>query len=126
MTSPLNIALLLFQAVILVFTCLSLGVALKQARVHLPWLIPLVIGQVLGLIGSLSNLLLVSYMTSGHTSYSHLNWLIIPQQVVYGFATLAHVWFAVALFLTLRSLVFALRQAVPPQAPGSWLPPPSV
>lgn len=124
MTNLWSIISLLLQGVILVFCCLSLGVAFKQARMHLSWLIPLVIGQVLGLIASLSNLLLVSYMTSGHASYNHLNLLVIPQQVVYGFATLAHVWFAVVLFLTLRSQVFAPRPAAPPQAPGSWPPPP--
>ena len=43
MTSPFMIATLLFQVMILLFAGLALGVAWKQARVHLPWLVPLVV-----------------------------------------------------------------------------------
>lgn len=132
MANPWSIASLLSQVIVLVFTSLSLGVAVKQARVHLAWLVPLVTGQALALFGTLPSFFMMSYMVSHHVSYSHyvsysqMSWLLIPQQIVYGLSFLAHVWFAVALFITLKSQAFAPGQAGPPQAPGSWPPPPAV
>lgn len=126
MANPWSIASLLFQIVILVFTSLSLGIAVKQARVHLAWLVPLVTGQALALFGNIPSFFMMSYMVSHHVPYSQMSWLLIPQQIVYGLSTLAHVWFAIALFSTLKSQVFAPRQAGPPRTPGSWPPPPTV
>lgn len=125
MTSPFTIASLLFQAIILLFAGLSVGIAWKQARMHLSWLVPLVISQVIGLISSLSNLFLMSYMASRHIPFSQMSGAFVSQQVFYGIGSLARIWFAVALFLTLRSQVFAPQPAPPPQAPGSWPPPPT-
>lgn len=70
MTSPFTVTFLVFQVIILLFAGLALGVAWKQARVHLPWLVPLVISQLLGLVSSLSNMLMFSYMASRHLPYS--------------------------------------------------------
>lgn len=118
MVNPWSIASLLFQAFVLVFTSLSLRISVKQARVHLAWLVPLVTGQALALLASLPGLFMMSYMVSHAIPYSQMSWVLIPEQIVYGLSTLAHVWFAVALFLTLKSQVFVPRQAGPPQTPG--------
>jgi hypothetical protein len=126
MINPWNAASFLFQVIVLVFTGLSLGIAAKQARAHLFWLIPLVIGQILALLGSVPSFFIMNYVVSHHDSPEQMSWLLVPQQTVYGLSTLAHVWFAVALFLTLKSQVFAPHPAGPPQAPGNWPPPPSV
>ena len=126
MTSPFTISSLLFQVIILLFIGLSLGIAWKQARVHLSWLVPLAISQVLGLISTLVSMFMFSYMASRHLPYSRMSGVIVSEQVLYGISSLARLWFAVALFLTLRSQVFAPRQTVPPSTPGSWPPPPSV
>ena len=126
MTSPFTISSLLFQVIILLFIGLSLGIAWKQARVHLSWLVPLVISQVLGLISTLTSMLMFSYMASRHLPYSPMSGVIISQQVLYGLSSLARIWFAVVLFLTLRSQVFAPQHSIPPSTPGSWPPPPTV
>ena len=126
MTSLITISSLLFQVIILLFIGLSLGIAWKQARVHLSWLVPLAISQVLGLISTLTSMFMFSYMTSRHLPYSRMSGVIVSEQVLYGISSPARLWFAVALFLTLRSQFFAPRQAVPPSTPGSWPPPPSV
>lgn len=120
--SPWNVLSFLLQGVVLLFTCLALGLASRQARVYLPWLVPLVIAQVLDLLTSLSSYFLIAQ----HLAFSQAQWMLIPQQIAGGFGTLAGIWFAVALFLTLRSNAFPSRQTPPPQIPGSWPPPPSV
>ena len=126
MISPLIALSSLSQAFILIFTCLALGVALQRARVHLPWLVPLVIGQVFGLLSGLSNIFMMRYIAAQHIPFSQVSWMLIPQQIAYGLRTLAEIWFAVALFVTLKSNALPPQQATPPPPPGSWPPPPSV
>ena len=127
MISPWNVLSFLFQATILLFTCLALGIAFQRAWVHLPWLVPLVIGQVFGLLSSLSSIFMMSHIATQHVPFSQVSWMLIPQQIAYGLRTLAEIWFAVALFIALKSNAFSSRQTTPqPQVPGSWPPPPSV
>ncbi len=112
MTNPLNIMFWLLQAVILVFVCLALGVARRQRREHLAWLIPLAVGQALGLIGNIVGAVLPYYAMSRSGYYpSQVSWFLIPVQIVYVFSILGHLWFAIALYVTLRSQVFINRQA---------------
>ena len=118
MTSPWGILSFLCQAIILLFTCLALGVALQRARVDRPWLVPLVAGQALDLLGSLFSIFMLSCIAAQHVSFNQAAWMLIPRQVSYGLGSLSEVWLVVALFLTLKSQVFAPRsQTLPPKAP---------
>lgn len=118
MTSPWGILSFLCQAIILLFTCLALGVAFQRARVHLPWLVPLVTGQTLDLLGSLFSIFMLCCIAAQHVSFNQATWMLIPRQISYGLGSLSEVWFVVARFLTLKSQVFASRsQTLPLQAP---------
>ncbi len=108
----------LLQAVVLMFTCLSLGVAWNRARVHLAWLVPLTLGQFLSLVGSLSNLFVMNYIYAHHVPLNQASGLFISQQIVYSLSILAALWFAIALFFTLRSQAAVPRPPDPMQAPG--------
>ena len=118
MTSPWDILSFLCQAIILLFTCLALGVAFQQARVDRLWLVPLVAGQTLDLLGSLFSIFMMSSIAAQHVSFNQAIWMLIPRQVSYGLGSLSEVWLVVALFLTSKSQVFAPHsQILPPQAP---------
>ncbi len=124
--SPLSALYFLLQAVVLLFLFLSVGVAARQARVHLAWLVPLAVGESVGLVNSIVGLLMPWYMAAHGTSFTERNVWLIPQQFLSTFTTLAFLWFAIALFRTLSTQVFAPpAPPQPPPVPGSWPPPPS-
>lgn len=126
MIDPYLIITVLLRVVMLLFTCLAVGVCLSRARVHLAWLVPMALGQGLSVIGSLLSIaFMASVRTSGYSS-NPLTWLFVPQQTLYALATLCLVWAAVATFLTMRGLAANARPNSSVSAtPGQWPPPPA-
>ncbi len=126
----LSLGYFALRGIVFVLTCLSLGIALSRARVHTAWLLPSCIGQAFSLCGSL---LVIAYTALARTSGYHnsLSWILVPQQILYGLATLCAVWAAVALYQTMRTLTAGAQAIGSGQYPASggenkdvWPPPP--
>lgn len=129
-----NLGYFVLRAIVFVLTCLTLGIALSRARGHVAWLLPSCIGQALSLCGSLVILAYSAGIRNRGYSGNPLQWLLVPQQILFGMAMLCVVWSAVALYQTMQRLtagaVTTGRGQYPASGPASedrevWPPPPS-
>lgn len=118
MLGYVNLVSLSARAVILLFLCLSLKVALSQARVHATWLLPSCVEWGLLFCGYLMTLSASIIGFSGSVAEG----LHFAELGCFNLGTLCLAWSAVALYRTMKSVTVEFQ--VEHEDKDIWPPPP--